>query len=153
VRSRRHTVAVFVGLAMASFVVLLFIGEVMKGNVSLERGWKPATLVVGVAFGIGWVGAHIVAWSIADRRRAMILGLLLFAAMGLFPPWVQTFSPPGAPPTTTPAGYHPIFDPPMPERGNELAGVRIDVSRLAIQWAVLAALAGAAYVATRPWSD
>jgi hypothetical protein len=67
-------------------------------------------------------------------RRLVILTLLLFAAMGLCPPWISTHRS-----ETTPAGYHLIFNPPK----SEWSGVRIDTERLLIQWAVLIALTGA----------
>lgn len=76
------------------------------------------------------------------RRVPVLLGLLVFALMGLIPPWQYTFTPEGAATATKPAGYHLLFEPPEPERRHALAGVRIDVSRLAIQWAILAAIIG-----------
>ena len=144
-RGRTPTVPVIIGLALASLaiVVLLAAGE---SPVNWKRAWIALPVAAGVVFAIGWAGAHFSAWLVADRRRVAILGLLLFVAMGLCPPWVYTFSPTGAATTTRPAGYHLLFDPPKPDRNSSQAGIRIDISRLAIQWAVLGALAGVAFV-------
>ena len=121
----------------------------------MARDWQLAALIIGlaaliigVAFAIGWAGTHIAAKLIADRHRVVVFGLLLLAATGLYPPWVYTLSPKGAATTTKPAGYHLLFSPPEPERRGPLAGVRIDLSRLAIQWAVLAACVGIAFALT-----
>jgi hypothetical protein len=138
-------VPVVVGLAAALLALLIFLSAVANGEASIAQDWKLAALIVGVALGIGWAGAHIIARVVADRRRAVILGVLLFVAMGLCPPWVYTFSPSGAATTTRPAGYHLLFDPPAPDSGSSRAGVRIDILRLTIQWAVLAALFGLAF--------
>lgn len=140
-----------VGLVLASLPLLIFLNAASKGEVSIARDWMRAAVVVSAAFGIGWASANILAKVVTDRRRASIVGLSLFIVMGLCPPWEYTFSPPGAPTTTKPAGYHLLFEPPQPESGNALSGVRVDITRLAIQWAVLAALVGVAYVSlTRP---
>ena len=79
------------------------------------------------------------------RRNGFLLFLvgvwLLSAAV---PPWVYTFSPPrGGPAAIKPAGYHPLWIPPAPARKHSLAGVRIDLERLLIQWAIIAAIGGA----------
>ena len=81
--------------------------------------------------------------------KIIILGATAFVLSGVFPPWVYTFSPPGARPTENPAGYHLIFDPPPPTRKSKITGVQIDYVRLLIQWAVIGvAVAGA--TALRP---
>lgn len=72
-------------------------------------------------------------------RTLLRWACLLFALMGLVPPWVYTFNPPGASPTTQPAGYYLLVEPPSPRSDNYLHGVRIDYARLAVQWAVLVA--------------
>lgn len=77
------------------------------------------------------------------RGRRAAVALLIFAAMGLCPPWVYTFSEPGASTTVWPAGYHPIFYPPEPESSRSDHGVRIDFIQLLLQWTVVAAIAGA----------
>jgi hypothetical protein len=63
--------------------------------------------------------------------------------MGVFPPWEQTGSAPGAPLVRRPAGYHFIAAPPAPQDSRSFFGVRIDLTRLLIQYVSLAALVGA----------
>lgn len=70
----------------------------------------------------------------------MVIALLLFAAMGLCPPWVYTGFGTSV---VRPAGYHLVFAPPTPESDRWADGVRIDGTRLLLQWAVLAAVVGA----------
>jgi hypothetical protein len=146
VRGRRPAVPVIVGLALALLAILTLLGVFAAGEASVN--WKRARIglpvAAGVAFAIGWAGTLFATWLIADRRRVAIFALLLFIAMGLCPPWVHTVSPEGAATTTRPAGYRLLFDPPEPE----WPGVRIDISRLAIQWAVLTAFAAVAFVST-----
>jgi hypothetical protein len=117
VRARRPTVPVIVGLALALLAVLTLLAVFAAAEVSMN--WEHARIVLpvvaGGGFAIGWAGTHFAAWLVADRRRVVILGLLLFVAMGLCPPWVYTFSPTAATTTTKPAGYHLLFDPPEPE--------------------------------------
>ena len=74
------------------------------------------------------------------RSRGSALALLIFAAMGLFPPWLYTRHRSNV---EQPAGYHLIFAPPAPERDFRSYGVRIDTGRLLIQWAALAAIVAA----------
>jgi hypothetical protein len=106
-------VPVIVGLALALLAFLVFLDAFVAGA---STDWKRASIVLsvalGTAFAIGWAAAHLAARVLADRRRIAILGVLLFAAMGLCPPWVYTFSPPGRATTTKPAGYHLLFNPP-----------------------------------------
>jgi hypothetical protein len=148
-RERRPTVPVIVGLALAlvAILTLLAVLAASEGPVNWKRAQFVLLIAAGAAFAIGWAGAHLAAWLVADRRRVGILGLLLFVGMGLCPPWVYTFSAPGATTTTKPAGYDLLFDPPEPEWDSPRTGVRIDVSKLAIQWAVLAAFAAVVFCA------
>lgn len=71
-----------------------------------------------------------------------LLGVWLLSAA--VPPWVYTFTAPaGQGSATTPAGYFLLWQPPAPARKLSLAGVRIDLDRLFIQWAIIAAIGGA----------
>jgi hypothetical protein len=141
-------VPVIVGVALAFLPFVAFLIALANSEASMAREWKLAAVIMGVAFTIGWAGTHLAAKLTTDRHRVVIIGLLLLGATGLYPPWVYTFSPEGAATTTKPAGYHLLFSPPEPERRGPLAGVRIDLLRLAIQWAVLAAFVGIAFVLT-----
>ena len=71
-----------------------------------------------------------------------LLGVWLLSAA--VPPWVYTFTAPaGQGSATTPAGYFLLWQPPAPAKKLSLAGVRIDLERLLIQWAIIAVLGGA----------
>jgi hypothetical protein len=88
------------------------------------------------------------------RQKAVLLtAAALFALMGLFPPYLETAtckSRPDIPPVVQAGQYGLLFSPP-PRVGNEdwTLTYRIDLSRLAIQWAVLGAITGAATLALR----
>ncbi len=78
-----------------------------------------------------------------NQRFLLGLGVVLFVLMGLIPPWIYTFAYSGA--TThieKPAGYFLIIDPPKPETNRYTEGVRIDFSRLLLQWIIVAAATG-----------
>ncbi len=75
-------------------------------------------------------------------KKVLILACLVFCLTGLFPPWVHTVNLRGASPTTYPAGYYLIFDPPARRGEGGRYGVAIDVPRLLIQWAVLIVAVG-----------
>ena len=71
-----------------------------------------------------------------------LVGVWLLSAA--VPPWVYTFTAPaGGGSATKPAGYFLLWQPPAPTRKHRLAGVRIDLDRLFIQWAIIAAIGGA----------
>jgi len=62
----------------------------------------------------------------------------MFALMGLFPPWEQTYGFRYRPAYVwSPAGYAPIFLPPQPDTEG---GIRLDFGRLAVQWALVSAI-------------
>ena len=70
-----------------------------------------------------------------------LLGVWLLSAA--VPPWVYTFTVPRSGTAARPAGYFLLWQPPAPASKNHLAGVRIDLDRLLIQWAIIAAIGGA----------
>lgn len=76
------------------------------------------------------------------KRRILIGAVTLFVFAGCYPPWVRTFDRTGTH-RQTPAGYSLIFLPPSPE-DNFNAGVRIDITRLSIEWVLIASAASAA---------
>jgi len=86
----------------------------------------------------------------SKQVKILIGGLIVFVLIGLFPPWIQCvdFGHEGAYlKTERPAGYAPIFLPPLPEQSKKvlifdecLIGVRLDIHRLFIQWLILIAL-------------
>ena len=75
-----------------------------------------------------------------SRKKAYLLwiGVALVLAMAIFPPWehrpVLRYA------MTAPAGYSWIFLPP------KLDNVRVDITRLGIQWFAVAVVVGAAIV-------
>ncbi len=74
-----------------------------------------------------------------DRQaKILTIGLGVIAAMGLFPPWVQTWGPNAD--SVASAGYSLIFTPP-PRKG-EGYGLQIDLLTLSIQWVVTIAVFG-----------
>lgn len=83
------------------------------------------------------------------HRRIVILGVVLFVLMGLFPPWIYIAAIPRGGPVEKPAGYYLLFDPPAPEKSGPIWGVRVDVVRLLVQWAVVGAFTGAFFLRRR----
>ena len=74
------------------------------------------------------------------NKRQMLAfrcGVALIVLMGLFPPWVYTRDARSVHSRKS-AGYYFIFTPPAPEYNYSSNGVRLDVSRLLIQWLVVA---------------
>ncbi len=68
------------------------------------------------------------------RRWGLRLAVMLLIVIGLFPPWIYTFSPRGAATTEKPAGYHFLLAPPPPARDQPFSGVALDVPRLLLQY-------------------
>lgn len=132
-----------------AFLAALFVGY-GDSELELAGDWVVALTIGGMGFIGGGIASHAMAWVfrwiLREQRRAAVCALFLFAAMGLCPPWVYTFSAPGAATALKPAGYHLIFAPPAPEEEYKLAGVRIDIGRLLIQWAALATIVGAVVI-------
>ena len=92
----------------------------------------------------------------SKQVKILIGGLIVFVLIGLFPPWIQYVDLGGSEGSyrkiERPAGYGPIFLPPLPEQSKKilfpflhedllgLIGVRLDIHRLFIQWLILIAL-------------
>ncbi len=69
------------------------------------------------------------------QKICLWLGICLIVLIGLFPPWVRG----GTLLTPNDAGYHFIFTPPK-VRSMECS--RIDISRLFVQWVMVASITG-----------
>jgi hypothetical protein len=71
----------------------------------------------------------------AKQRRALLIGVVGFIAIGGFPPWKDTSPPPSG----SPLPFSPISMPPV------VAGhsIEIDVTRLAIMWILMVVVTGA----------
>lgn len=88
-----------------------------------------------------------------NRKQGFFLGAAIFVIvlMGLFPPWIHTFNYQGIY-SEEPGGYAFIFDPPAASSkwGTYHHGLRLDVSRLLLQWAIVGiAVAGLVWVLKR----
>ncbi len=74
------------------------------------------------------------------QRKIVIAATAIFIVMDLFPPWTYTLKFQSFY-HEKPAGYTLILDPPRPEVDSIGYGVRIDLSRLFLQWLILVAAA------------
>ena len=87
-----------------------------------------------------------------NRKQKVVfwLGIIVFALMGIFPPWRYTFAAldrGGG--MSKPAGYGFIFDPPTPLQDFPPFGIVLDGSRLMVQWLMVAAFTTALIVTLR----
>lgn len=71
----------------------------------------------------------------AKQRRALLIGIVGFIAIGGFPPWKDTSPPPAG----TPLPFAPISMPPVVEGHS----IEIDVTRLAIMWILMVVVTAA----------
>lgn len=88
------------------------------------------------------------------QKVILICGLAATAGLALFPPWLQTAYLTGTRDTQgfrseKSAGHHFILSPPRPEQDAPIFGTKIDLSALGIEWIAVAAITGAAFVASR----
>ena len=71
----------------------------------------------------------------STQRTIIMFGIAVIVLMGIYPPWTYTFKY-----KTTyseePAGYGFIASPPSTRKSSLLHGIKIDMSRLLVQWAV-----------------
>jgi hypothetical protein len=74
----------------------------------------------------------------SNQARLLSIGVVLTLAMAIFPPW--EYRPVLRYAMTAPAGYSWSFLPP------KLDNVRVDITRLGIQWFALAMVIGAAII-------
>jgi hypothetical protein len=64
------------------------------------------------------------------QRKILLIGLAVFLLIGLYPPWTETYYS-AKYNSEQPKGYSLIFSPPttyLPQ------GIKIDVTRLVVQW-------------------
>ncbi|MBX9948114.1 MAG: leucine-rich repeat domain-containing protein [Candidatus Obscuribacterales bacterium] len=71
----------------------------------------------------------------AKQRRALLIGIVGFIAIGGFPPWKDTSPPPAG----TPLPFAPISMPPVVDGHS----IEIDVTRLAIMWILMVVVTAA----------
>jgi hypothetical protein len=86
------------------------------------------------------------------QKIITLIGMVTILTMSLFPPW-RIVDESTAVPREKPAGYYCLFSPPEPpvtydEEGREdFVSMRLDMSRLAVQWiSALFLMAGALYL-------
>lgn len=77
-----------------------------------------------------------------SQTKILVLGLVLFAAMLIYPPWTYTHWSDTAK-REKPGEYRFLLKPPAPEDKWPRYGVKIDASRLIAQVLALLALMGA----------
>ncbi len=73
-----------------------------------------------------------------------MLGLVLLALLGLFPPWTQSITAPTGFRKEVPLAYGFILSPPEPQ--SEIYSVTLDFRRLAVSWAVVMFVVGGVVV-------
>ena len=86
------------------------------------------------------------------QRRIILAGVAVLALMGLFPPWTHTIRNEGIS-SEEPAGYGFIAWPPPKKYDSATSGLKIDLSRLLIQWAVTIAATGSGVLLTAKRED
>lgn len=91
-----------------------------------------------------------------SQRQILIVGIVLFVLIGLFPPWVRTLSRPGAPKAYMSVHHKFILAPPGYD--SSYNGVQVDVTRLVVEWLTIVVITGAwvmlsAKLSARPSSE
>lgn len=76
-----------------------------------------------------------------SQRIISLAGITVIVLMGLFPPWTYTYKY-EATYSERPAGYSFIAAPLSPRISSLSAGIKLDLSRLLIQWAITIAALG-----------
>ena len=74
-----------------------------------------------------------------SRKVILLLGVGAFTASVLFPPWTYTFDHTGTHSRRS-AGYHFLLNQPKPEVDVPSRGVKLDISRLCLEWAAIGGL-------------
>src|SRR6266571_3970404 len=74
------------------------------------------------------------------QRVAIVLGLVLLALLGLFPPWTDSLTAPMGYHQELPSGYRFLFSPPRPF--DDRHSITLDLKRLAVSWTVVLLLTG-----------
>jgi hypothetical protein len=77
----------------------------------------------------------------SNQRKVLIVGIIAIVVMGIFPPWTYTFKYESTY-SEVPAGYSLIVNPPAPREEGYVHGVKLDISRLIIQWLIVSASTG-----------
>jgi|WetSurMetagenome_2_1015567.scaffolds.fasta_scaffold1208274_1 hypothetical protein len=81
------------------------------------------------------------------QRNILKIMVVVIVLTGLFPPWVQTFKKDGMYSEKS-LGYFIIISPPHPESTFRALGIKIDFSRLFLQWFLIGLIGASAIVFT-----
>lgn len=81
------------------------------------------------------------------QRSIVLVSIVIIALMGIAPPWVYTYSRENTY-SEEPAGYGLIVSPPPRKAEYATHGIRIDTSRLLIQWVVVLAIGAVGILVT-----
>lgn len=82
-----------------------------------------------------------------NKKQKIIawIGVIMIFMMSLIPPWKMIADEPSVS-QEFPAGYHPIFAPPLPDEEDPYSPV-LDLTRLGVQWiTMLFIMAAALYI-------
>lgn len=79
-----------------------------------------------------------------NQRITILVGITIGCILGSFPPWTYTFDSKLAH-SECPAGYSFIASPPSRSKDIVQHGVRLDLSRLLVQWAMVIAATSAGF--------
>ena len=87
----------------------------------------------------------------AKQKKILVVGVAVAVLMGVFPPWTDSFlldsGEQGKIQSQSAAGYSLILDPPQAQPGMQLLHTfTIDISRLFVQWVVVAMAVGGGLV-------
>jgi hypothetical protein len=82
------------------------------------------------------------------QRSILTAGAVMFALLGLFPPWVHTLETRFGK-AEEPAGYGFILAPPEAKGAGPSVEVRVDTARLLVRWVVVVGATGLALFLTR----
>lgn len=108
---------------------------------------------------MGSLANAVPAWlaGLLTRKTIVALGAIAFVLAGLFPPWLRTLDVESvhllrnagyafiaSPPTPGNDGYK-VLQPELPGRLSPLGGIRLDTSRLLVEWCCILVMAGAAW--------
>jgi len=69
------------------------------------------------------------------------IGIAVIVAMGIYPPWLYTFTAQGVNSREN-AGYNCILTPPQPKEDIAPYGIILDIPRLCLQWVIIAIVTG-----------
>lgn len=72
----------------------------------------------------------------SKQRKIIIIGVMLFVFVNVFPPWVSTFDYKSTY-SERPVGYSFIVTPPDLGNANLTAGLKLDFDRLFLEWLIV----------------